>query len=540
MAVLMELGDMNAFKTKAIQNGARVLDKASISLEDAAADATRATQAGLGKGIQEILREFVSTGAVAEHQRLKTLIPEGVFSLTKLRGVGAKKAKALHEHLGINSIGELEQACRENRLLELKSFGAKTQAAVLVAIETWNSAQGRLLLHRATAMAEELRQECLHHGAVRVERSGELARWCEVINEICLVCQSSDSATLCAHFGVAADTQEINVLRDGMRVRIIVCGEDTFERELFRSSCAADFLRAFEQEFSVPGGLDRAGIFAHNKLSVVSPELCEDPSILQRAAEHDLPELVENRHMKGMLHIHTHWSDGVHSLREMALEAKDLGFEYIAVCDHSKTAFYANGLSVDRVLMQHEEIDKLNAENLGIRILKGIESDILSDGSLDYEEDILQRFDMVVASVHSAFSLAKEVQTQRIINAIRSPYTTIVGHPTGRLLLSRKGYELNIEAILEAAADTGTVIELNANPHRLDLDWRFHQRAVDLGVKIAINPDSHQCAALKEVFIGVGVARKGMLRPSDVLNTLSLSEFQNFCADLRVRKSSMN
>ncbi len=538
MAVLMELADLNAFKTKAIQNGARILDKSTIDVEAAASDSLMATQAGLGKGIQEILREFVQSGRVAEHERLKTLVPEGVLSLTKLRGVGAKKAKALHEQLDINSIGELEYACRENRLIELKGFGVKTQAAILQSIETWNSAQGRLLQHRALRMSEELQGEFQFAGASRIHVGGQLQRACEVIEELCFVCLVEHPHKFAEVFGAPVHQHSMRFHRDGVAVLVVLSSEENWAVDCFRASCAESFLREFEHRYELKPVAHEEQIFSQHKLSVISAELREDPALIEEAKHHTIPELVRNEDMRGMLHIHTHWSDGVHTIREMALEAKRLGFEYIAVCDHSKTAFYANGLSVDRVYMQHEEIDKLNEENLGIRILKGIESDILSDGSLDYDEAVLERFDMIVASVHSAFQLSKEAQTERIIRAIRSPYTTIVGHPTGRLLLSRKGYELDIEAILEAAAEHGTIIELNANPHRFDLDWRWHRRAVELGVRIGINPDSHQAPALAEVFLGVGIARKGMLRSSDVINTLGLNDFLTYCAQLKARKQA--
>ncbi len=533
MTVMMELADENIFKIRALQNGSRVLDKMQIDLPAAVADGSLKGVKGIGKGLLELIQEFVATGDIAEYHELKATVPAGVLSLTKLRGVGAKKARQLHEELDINSIGELEYACKENRLVELKGFGEKTQASILNSIAIWQAAQGKCLQSGGNRIAQSIIAECQELGSTRVEISGALRRRAEVIEDIVLVQLGASLDALVAHFEAVELADELRFIRDGMQVRLLSPDAKHFESTLFRSSAHSDFLKAFGGLSAADAAASEEKIFENHGFAFVPVELREDADVLRMKK---LPRLLESSDMRGMLHIHTTWSDGANSVEEMALETKRLGFEYVAICDHSKTAVYANGLSVERVKAQHAEIAKVNAAKPGISVLRGIESDILSDGSLDYDDEILEQFDVVVASVHSAFQLPKEQQTARIIAALRNPYTTILGHPTGRLLLARPGYELDMEAILQVAAETGTVIELNANPHRFDLDWRWHRRAVELGVKIAINPDSHQCATLSEVFLGVGIGRKGMLRAEDVINTMSEVEFRRFCAELRQSK----
>jgi DNA polymerase (family 10) len=269
----------------------------------------------------------------------------------------------------------------------------------------------------------------------------------------------------------------------------------------------------------------------------VPPELRDDPTLLERLRRGEsIPPLVTMEAMRGLLHVHTTWSDGKSSLEDMAHAAAQLGFEYIAICDHSRSAAYAGGLSIERVFEQRAAIDELNRRGTGIHILHGIESDILPDGSLDYPDEVLAQFDIVVASIHTHFDLPEHLQTERVCRALRNPFTTILGHPTGRLLLRREGYRIDIEQILQEAARTGTAIEFNVNPYRLDLDWRYHQRARELGVPIAINPDAHSTDALGELADGITVARHGMLRTEDVINTLPLDKFTSYVNTQRNRK----
>lgn len=539
LALLMEILGENDFRISALKNGTRALEQSGVDVRAALEDGSLTAIRGIGKGLQELIKEYVHTGTIAEYNDLKSKIPAGVLQLTELRGVGGKKAKALYEQLNITSIGELEYACKENRLIELKGFGAKTQASILQSIEQWHNAQGKMHMNKAWLVYAVLEQQLLDAGAERVEASGELRRGCEIVTHITAVADCEDPYVLAETLEADCDGDTIETVLNGMNILVHCTNKWDFADVLFRTTGSDDFVSAFTALPSVkamPQKNTEQDIFAERGVQYITPELREDVSILTVAQQAGIPDLIEPAAMRGMLHIHTRWSDGMNSVREMALEAKRLGFTYIAICDHSKTAVYANGLSIERVLQQHDEIDAVNAEGLGITVLKGIESDILPDGSLDYPDDILQRFDMVVASVHSAFRLPKEQQTERIIAAIRNPYTTILGHPTGRLLLARDGYEIDMERIIDAAAETGTVIELNANPYRLDLDWRWHAYAVQKGVRIGINPDSHETATLSEVWYGVTIARKGMLTETNVINTLGLEDFRQFAATLRQNK----
>lgn len=537
LALLLELSDGNPFRIRAVQNGARVLDGLHGELSALLQDGTLHATKGIGKGLSELIEEYHATGRLAEVEVLRTLVPPGVVSLTSLRGVGGKKAKALYEHLGIASIGELEYACKENRLVELKGFGEKTQASILSAIETWNAAQGKCRLPLAQEIAAAVCAELLACGAARAEAAGQVRRHCEVVDEIVVVWCGCSPDVVATHCKGKSHGNDVLFQRDGVSVRAVHAAEHSFVRTLFRESAGDEFLSAFDAQYALEDATSEQEIFSRNALAFLPVEVRERGETLELARRNVVPELIQASDMRGMLHIHTEWSDGADTVRDMALRSKEMGYTHIAICDHSKTAVYAQGLSVERVKAQHKEIDALNREGLGIRILKGIESDILPDGSLDYDDDILELFDVVVASVHSSFRLDKDKQTERIVRAIHNPFTTILGHPTGRLLLARDGYAVDMERILDAAAATGTVIELNANPYRLDLDWRWHRKAVQKGIRIAINPDSHQKETLREVEYGIGMARKGMLCAQDVVNTMELDDFLAFTHALRVRKA---
>ncbi|MBL7999897.1 MAG: PHP domain-containing protein, partial [Candidatus Kapabacteria bacterium] len=508
MALLMEILGMNEFKIRALQAGARALEKTETDIHAALNDGTLGTLPGIGKGMAAIIREYAEHGSIAEHTELRAAVPDGVLQLTELRGVGGKKARALYEHLGIASIGELEYACKENRLLELKGFGTKTQDAILAAIAVWNAAQGKFHLHKATAIANDvctiLREQC---SASRAEIAGSLLRSTPVIERIDIVADCTGTSIQECWSDATGSGNIWLIIHLGATVFIHCTTLQEFERTFFLQSCDDELRTAIQQRVGElpPDATEESIHSALGIRSAIPYQLREGAEILDKVVSSPLPDLIDGRMLRGMLHIHTTWSDGIHSVRAMALAAKELGFEYIAFCDHSRTAVYANGMSIERVLAQHDEIDTLNSEGLGIRILKGIESDILSDGSLDYPDDILSLFDMVVASVHSAFKLPYEQQTERIITAVRNPYTTILGHPTGRLLLAREGYACDVERIIDAAAESGTAIELNANPYRLDLDQSYHAYASSRRVPVAINPDSHETATLSEVYFGVGV-----------------------------------
>lgn len=550
MADMMEFKGENQFKVRAFRNAAQSLRDTTIDIAEAVRAGALGSIPGIGKGIAAVIEEFAATGTVQAYEELARDVPPSLLEMTRLQGLGPKKALAVYEQLGITSIGELEYACRENRLKDLKGFGEKTQEKLLRSIQQWNANKQFARQHRAFADAELLLERLRALDTVHTaELTGDVRRCAEVVGSLhILVTTEQPEGIQPALADVltesSMDEQGITALSpNGIRTHIECVVPQRLPLRLFRTTGSDDFLQAFDELLSqhdlthrdnaivtVDGeevSIEHEGdIFALANLPLLPPEVREGMGELALAQNKALPALIEEGDMRGMLHIHSTWSDGHGSVRDMALAAKQLGYEYIALCDHSKTAFYANGLTEDRVKAQHEEIDKLNEENLGIVILKGIESDILADGSLDYPDHVLDLFDIVVASVHSQFSMPKENMTQRIVNAIRNPYTTILGHPTGRLLLARDAYALDMDAILEAAAEANTVIEINANPYRLDLDWRVVRKARTMGIRLAINPDAHHPNELRYVRYGIGIARKGLLAAADVVNTLSLAEFR--------------
>lgn len=551
IADLMEFKGENQFKVRAFRNAAQSLRDTDVDIAEAARSGSLDTIPGVGKGIAAVIDEFVETGSVRAYEELSAEVPAGLLEMTRLPGLGPKKALAVYEQLGITSIGELEYACKENRLKDLKGFGIKTQEKILKAIQQWEANKDFARQNRAFADADRLLELLRPLPDVhRAELTGDLRRCMETVNRLHILVQSDNAEALTTPLGslltnVAVDgTCITGTSPNGLQTIIDVVPNQQFVWQWYRSTGSVAYLEEFDTllnnvglqagkeallQDGKPFPLDsEEDIFAAAKLPFLPPEIREGKGELALAQLNKLPALIEEKEMRGMLHIHSTWSDGHGSIRDMALAAKALGYEYIAMCDHSKAAFYANGLTEERVKAQHEEIDALNEENLGIRILKGIESDILADGSLDYPDHVLDTFDVIVASVHSLFTMPRETMTARIVRAVRNPYTTILGHATGRLLLARQGYDVDVDAVLEAAAETGTVIEINANPYRLDLDWRYVRKARDMGIRIAINPDAHHPDELRYVRYGIGIARKGLLSAGDIVNTLALDDFLTF------------
>ncbi len=529
---LMELHGVNPFKARAFLNGARTVERLE---EDVAAlvDSGGLNEIkGIGKGLAAAIADIVRTGSFPEFEELKNATPEGLLDILRVRGLGAKKVRAIWKKLGITALGELEYACLENRLKDLEGFGEKTQQAVLAGIQQLRRHRDYVHLHRALAAAEEVEaalRESLH--VRRFARTGELARFREVIRDVMLIVAVSSRSGLEDDVRRVMPEGEVRSGEDGFTVITssgipvelqIVPGEDFGTRQLIGTG-SETFLGWLREKGDVESMREEneEDVFARLGLPFVPPELRESPP----ASLPEAKDLVSFEDLRLMLHVHTSWSDGVHSIEEMAKAARDMGFTAIGICDHSRSAFYANGLDEDRLRMQHEEIEALNAKGPGVRILKGIESDIPPDGSLDYPDSILETFDFIVASVHSSFRLSREDQTRRLVTAVRNPFTTILGHPTGRLLLARPGYDVDMDAVLEAAAESNTIIELNANPHRLDLDWRLIPRAKELGVKLAVNTDAHRVEGLRDIRYGVAMARKGAATAEDVVNTWSVERF---------------
>jgi DNA polymerase (family 10) len=561
IGTLLELKGENPFKTRAYSNAARAVQGITEDLAELVANDRLHEVRGVGEGIAKKITELVTTGRLPYYEELRASFPPGLLSLLRIPGFGPKKAKKLFEELGITSIDELEKACQEDRLIGIEGFGKKSQEKILEGIRQVRQFSQRHLFHHAYEVAMPLFEAVRKHPKViRAELAGSLRRCRETIKDIDIVasCKDADRAKIMDFFttlpgilNVVAkgETKSSVLLEKGVPADLRLLPDDRYPYLLHHSTGSAEHNIAMRSHALKRGikmsdyGLfqgdklikckDEEAIFAALGMSYIPPELREDMGELEAALKDEIPELIEKDDLRGVLHCHSTHSDGANSIREMAEACKKLGFEYLGLCDHSMSVAYAKGLSPERVKAQHKEIDKLNAEMKGFRIFKGTECDILGDGKLDYPEKVLESFDFVVASIHSRMNMTEEEATNRLIKAMEHPAVGILGHLTGRLLLSREGYPINHRKVIDAAAELGVSIEINASPYRFDLDWRHCKYARDKGVLISINPDAHSVDGIADTFYGVGIARKGWLRKQDVLNTKSAKEIEKWFAKKR-------
>jgi DNA polymerase (family 10) len=535
LSQLMELHDENPFKIKSLANAAFKVDKLPFKVAGKSLAELEKID-GIGKSTATKIVELMETGTITELKDLLAATPEGIVEMLGIKGIGPKKIGIIWHDLGIENIGELYYACNENRLIEAKGFGLKTQEEIVKVIEFRMASNGKFLYAQVEPMANELYQrvkDIFPDAFVRF--TGEYRRCCEIITELTLLV-----GTISSQIGIDAIAQT-EILQDmsvngdvisgktanGLLVTIKVVTTKYFYHDLFTETGSEDHVKAVLDKITedIEEPENEELIYRKAGLEWMPPELREGDTFIKKAANNTLPHLINYIDLKGTLHNHSTWSDGVNTIEQMALYCRDeLKLQYLGMCDHSKSAFYAKGLSIESVLNQHEEIDHLNKKINDFHIFKGIESDILNDGSLDYPDEILQRFDFIVASVHTNLKMDKEKATVRLIKAVENPHTTILGHPTGRLLLSRKGYEFDYKKVIDACAANNVVIEINANPLRLDLDWRWHQYALDKGVKLSINPDAHRNEGFLDMHYGILAARKGGLYKEMCFNALSLTE----------------
>ncbi|MBK7336496.1 MAG: DNA polymerase/3'-5' exonuclease PolX [Saprospirales bacterium] len=501
---LMELHDENPFKIRSYQNAYLQLRKMDQPLSALSEEQLSALK-GVGNAISGKIRELVENGKMETLERYKAQTPAGLLEVLEVQGLGPKKIRTLWQDLGIESIGELLYAVNENRLVELKGFGAKTQEDLRKKLEFFQGT--RNLFHygavegEALALVERLRAQL---PGQRIELTGAIRRKANIVSEIELLVEGTLPEPPFSPFPVKVHTAGAENFGTAW---LQTTGGEAIWGEIATSNAPSP---------------EEALLFAAAGLPFVEPELRDNPSAVNWAQNKQLPKLVAETDLKGLLHAHSTYSDGMHTLREMALHARSLGYQYLGITDHSQSAFYANGLKPDRVQAQWAEIDALNAELAPFRIFKGIESDILNDGRLDYEPDILAGFEFIIASVHSNLRMDEEKATRRLIAAIEHPRTTILGHPTGRLLLSRAGYPIDHKKVIDACAAHGVAIELNANPYRLDLDWTWIPYAREKGVFISINPDAHSKNGMLDMHFGVCSARKGGLSAEGCLNAMDL------------------
>lgn len=548
IASFLELAGENRYKVRAYQLAARRL--MALGAEDVAPllrSGELAQVSGLGPATLGVVRELVETGESSYLERLKANTPEGLLELMRVPGLSLEKIHKLHAELGIASLAELEQAAQDGRLRKLRGWGPKTAEKLLASIAFMKDASVlRLYVHAIPEANALLAAVRAHPDVVRAELAGSMRRRREVIADVDIVAACTRSAVEVAQSftrvaGVRSATgagSHVSVrFVDGIKMDLYCVEPAHFAWEWWRATGSAEHVGAVAPLLhgDASTAADENDIYAAAGLTWVPPELREGLGEVDAARRGKLPDLVGLEDVRGVLHCHSEYSDGKSSIADMADAARALGWSYVGISDHSQAAFYASGMSPERVHEQHAEIDELNAAMSSFRILKGVEADILADGRLDYDASLLDRFDYVIASVHSRFKMDGAAMTERVLRAMDDPHMTILAHPTGRLLLSRDAYDIDLDAVLQKATDVGIAVELNADPHRLDLDWRHVQRAKARGAMVEIGPDAHSASALQWTELGVAMARKGWLEARDVLNTGTADDVVAFARRRRAR-----
>ncbi len=573
ISTLLELKDENVFKVRAYANAARSIEAWGGSLSDLQDEEALAKIPGIGKAIAGKVKELASTGSLKYLEELRGEFPAAILELFSISGLGAKKIKALHEQLKINSVDELLKACQSGRVAELPGFGETTQAKICASIEQRAKHAGSFQFGQVANEAEDLLGKLrAHPDAVDVDLAGSYRRRKEIVRDLDFIVATKkpDAITklLVEHPAtesiIAQGPTKTSVrLRSGIQcdLRVVSAAEYPFALNYFTGSKEHNIEmrnRALKRGWTlneyrlaplppdpnakrarstmkIPKVRDESDLYRAMDLDYIPPELRENCGEFEAAANHTLPKLIEFKDIRGTFHCHTTESDGHNTLEEMVAAAQSLGLEYLGIADHSKSTVQAHGLDETRLRAQVTAIRKLNKKLKGFRVFAGVECDILRDGSLDFPDEVLRDLDYVVVSVHSVFNLSEADMTRRIIRAMENPYVTFLAHPTGRLLLKREGYDVDLAKIIDAAAETGTWIELNAAPKRLDMDWRWWPRAKERGVKCVINPDAHRVERINDLRFGVGAARKGWLTKADVVNTLPLGKIDNELQRKRAR-----
>ncbi|MGH7702451.1 MAG: DNA polymerase/3'-5' exonuclease PolX [Gemmatimonadales bacterium] len=552
IASFMELKGENTFRVRAFTTSARAIAGLPVDLDTALADGSLAATRGVGPATLQIVTELVGTGRSSLLEELREQVPPGLVEMLQISGLGVTKIRQIHEALDIDSLPELEAAARDGRLAALPRFGAKTAENILKGIAFLRQASAYRLSHHAAEEAAGLRAALERlPGVTAAVVGGEVRRRCEIVKDVVLVLVAEvapadlfrrlaqlpgvsefagqDERQVTLRFAAGASAQIIVTTPVNVgAVLVQATGSETHLRQLAEYATGRGFsfngAALWRGSAFVPTP-DEAAFYRALGLAEIPPELREGAGEIEAAAAGRLPPLLERADLKGLLHCHSNYSDGSNTIEELASACRDAGYQYMGLTDHSRTAAYAGGLSPEDLAQQSEEIDRVNAGLEGIRVLKGVEADILADGSLDYDEATLSRLDFVIGSIHTRFGMSAKEMTARLVKAMENPHLAIVGHPTGRLLLSRDPYPIEMDVVFERAAATGVAIEINADPHRLDLDWRLLRQAKSLGVRISIGADAHNLAGIRNVDSGVGMARKGWLGRDDILNAQPLDGF---------------
>jgi DNA polymerase (family 10) len=526
----IQLSDPNPFKARAFERAARAVEGIETDLAPLSESGEITKVSGIGKATAEVIAEIIATGGSRYLEELRAQYPAGIFDLLRVPKLGLKKIGALYQELGIGSLDELEAAAQEGKLAKLKGFGAKTQEMVLKGIGFARLRESQFLLPVGIEVGELIRERLAAIDEIEdCEVAGSVRRRLEVIRNVNLVVATKKPEKVIAALPqIVTQPEKIDdstykgSARNEIDVFFHFVEPAGFGSELLRRTGSADFVAAFETKAgSIPKAREEKAVFAKADIAFVEPERRESGDDLARKKRVKLVQLAD---LRGTFHVHTTYSDGRNSLPEMLNAARDRGFEYVGISDHSKAAYYAGGLTDEQLKLQHAEIAAHEKGVAPMRIFRGTEADILNDGSIDYGAKILAKFDFVIASIHSNFQMPKDEMTERMLRALDDPHVTFLGHSTGRKLLARAGYSFDFDKIFERAGQRGVMIEINGNPNRLDLDWRHLKRALDYGVLLSIHPDAHSISEYNALISGTWVARKGGLSKRDIFNTRSVEE----------------
>jgi DNA polymerase (family 10) len=543
LSKLMEIHGENSFKSKTYSIAAFNIEKLPLQLSETPHEKIFAIK-GIGDSIGKKILEMLDTGEMKIVNDYLEKTPIGVVEMLNVKGIGPKKINTIWKELEVESIGELLYACNENRLLLYKGFGEKTQDNIRESIEFYLQNQGTYLYAQIESYAHSMQDKLSASFAKsKMALTGPFRRQIETIDilEWCTTVSSHDLKKFFLENGAEAIGEDAEFIlfkaKENVKLKFNLADDASFCKKLFQTSCSEDFLLGWEKQYPLSANaVSEEEIFEKAGLPFIMPALRENDSILAKAKESKLKKVIQASDIRSIIHSHSNWSDGLNTIEAMATDLVKRGYEYLVITDHSKSAFYANGLTPERIREQHTYIDELNDKLKPFKIFKSTECDILSDGSLDYPDDILATFDLVITSIHSNIKMNEEKAMMRLLNAIKNPYTTILGHMTGRLLLSRNGYPVDHKKIIDACAENHVAIELNAHPRRLDIDWRWIDYALEKSVLISIDPDAHSINGFNDVKYGVLAAQKGGLSKEQNLSSFSLSQFEEYLEKIRKLK----
>ncbi|WP_372370767.1 DNA polymerase/3'-5' exonuclease PolX [Candidatus Uabimicrobium sp. HlEnr_7] len=557
IATLMELKGENSFKIRAFHNACRALEAETESLDIIVKENRLTNIKGIGEGIAKKIVEMVVDNKSTWLEDLQNEVPKDLVKMLGIPGLGSKKIRTMYKELGISTLQDLKQACLDSKIEVLPKFGKKIQENILSGIETLNKHAGKYLFSFAHIESQKIMAYMRECNCIdKLEIAGSLRRRKEITKDIDMLVVASDSETVMQHFVSYPQVEKIIghgqkkssiQLRKGLQVDLRVVEEHQFAFALMYFTGSKEHntqMRSIAKKRGLK--LNEYGLFNDKEesstcsseedvflslgLQYVIPELRENLGEIELAQKNELPQLISQQDLKGIFHMHTEYSDGKNTVREMAEKAQEMGYKYIGITDHSQSLTVAGGMKPNEVKKQFAEIDALNEEFDSFRIFKGVESDILADGSLDYDEDLLAQFDFIIGSIHGNFKMSEAEMTKRVITAIENPYLTMIGHPTGRLLLKREPYAINMTEVIHAAAENNVVVEINAHPFRLDLDWRWGKLAAEKNLLTSINPDSHIAEGFDDIYYGIGIARKAWFNAERVINTWKIEQVEKFFA----------